>query len=185
MYYILGRWTFSCCCLAVVWSLPLGEYHTRFWPVSSSAWYWPCWPVQGRSKSWQHEQELQPTCTIHVKQSLLSGTSFPCLTLFDVHVPYILTDQIHVYNYTVNSIKDSNKKKIYFCKITNKNKKSMSKLDKTEIIFTYLINPHVWVRWNDSSSREINSLSRQVSTETTLFTFQPLHKPSCHFLWLK
>lgn len=73
--------------------------------------------------------------------------------------------------------------KIYFYIITQK--KNMLKLGKNEIIFTYLINPHVRVRWNDSSSREINSLSRQVSTETTLFTFQPLHKPSCHFLWLK
>lgn len=175
--YLEFRWTFSCCCLSVVWSLPLGECHTRSWPVSSSVWYWPCWHVQDRSKLWPHEQELQPTC-----KAKLTQWNFIALSLIfhvQVHVPYILPEQIYLYIQPIA-------KKIACLKNFYKwQKKIYAKARKNEIIFTNLINPHVRVRWNDSSSREINSLSRQVSTETTLFTFQPLHKPSCHFLWLK
>lgn len=48
-----------------------------------------------------------------------------------------------------------------------------------------LIYPHVWVWRYDSSTREIHSLPRKVTTETTLFAFEPLNKSSSHFLWLE
>lgn len=98
--YLEFRWTFSCCCLSVVWSLPLGECHTRSWPVSSSVWYWPCWHVQDRSKLWPHEQELQPSCKGKLIQWNIHCPFFNIWCACPWTYRYILTV------YTDNSIKD-------------------------------------------------------------------------------
>lgn len=50
---------------------------------------------------------------------------------------------------------------------------------------THLIYAHVRVRGDNCSAREVYSLARQVTTETSLLPLQPLHKSSSIFLWLQ
>lgn len=51
-------------------------------------------------------------------------------------------------------------------------------------LLTDLINTKVWIRRNNSSSRVVNSFSRQISPKSTLLALQSLHKASGTFLWL-
>ena len=49
---------------------------------------------------------------------------------------------------------------------------------------TDLINVKVWIRRDDSASRVVNPLSRQISSKSTLLSFQSLYKSSGSFLRL-
>ena len=49
---------------------------------------------------------------------------------------------------------------------------------------TDLINVKIWIRRDDSASRVVNPLSRQISSKSTLLSFQSLYKSSGSFLRL-
>ena len=49
---------------------------------------------------------------------------------------------------------------------------------------TDLINVKVWIRRDDSASRVVNPLPRQISSKSTLLSFQSLYKSSGSFLGL-
>ena len=51
-------------------------------------------------------------------------------------------------------------------------------------VITDLINVKVWIRRDDSTSRVVNPLSRQISSKSTLLSFQSLYKSSGSFLGL-
>ena len=51
-------------------------------------------------------------------------------------------------------------------------------------VYCYFINTDIRIRGNDGSSREIDSLTRKISSETTVFAFQSLTKRSIIILIL-
>ena len=54
-----------------------------------------------------------------------------------------------------------------------------------KLIITHLVNPDVRIGRYHSSAREVDPLSRQVATETTLFPLEPLAESSHWLLWLQ
>lgn len=49
---------------------------------------------------------------------------------------------------------------------------------------TYLVNSQIWIWRDNSSTREVHTFARQVSSETSLLALEPLREASHWFLWL-